>query len=846
VLVGDGGVGKSRLGRELLRMGAERGFATARTVGTRAAATVPLGALAPLLPPPSGSSNLLAEAVSGLTDLAAGATLMLLVDDAHLLDEYSATLLVQLALSLPSFVVVTVRAGEPFSESLVTLWKEGLAQRIEVLPLDDVSVAEIASQALGGPLETGLAALISARAAGNPLAARELAMAGLESGAITRHDSGWRLTGQLAVSERLIELVTARLGAMNPSERGALEAVAFGEPLGVALAGALAGHAEIGRLEQRGILVAREDGRRRDLWLSHPIHSEVVRATTSPLLAAGQQARIADVLEGTGMRRRGDLRRVAALRLESGVPVDPDLLLSAATETRAVFDMAGTARFALGAWEQRRDFAAGLLAGTSLSFLNRFEEADAMLAAAAGLATTGSERATAVARRSFVLATGMRLGEEALALVDNAIAGAADAGSHALLKAQRAVLLARARLPTGEVLEAAEPLLADASPVVRVLAAYAVVIALVNRGGYDRAIALATSTLPEHRVLWQEGLIHIPPELLENYIQAADMAVGRVAISRELLAEQSEALLTPGRRSAARWEALVEARAALIRGKPLDMARILGPFTGGGRPDRHVAALMAISEALLGNADGSAAWIAVIDQSTPSGPRPYDALLDEARAWSLIVAGRPEEARRVLRDGIEQTMVTEEWGMTIPLLHDLARFGDPGSASAILTRIGDDVDGEFPRARRTHVAGLALRDAAILEEAAGMFETIGADLIGAEAALDSGRAWARAGDPRRATRMHQRSRQLLDRCQGASSPALLGLNTLVPLTDREREVALLAITGIGNKEIAERLFVSVRTVDNHLQHVYEKLGVKSRAELGNELGSARSGARSGH
>jgi DNA-binding CsgD family transcriptional regulator len=191
-------------------------------------------------------------------------------------------------------------------------------------------------------------------------------------------------------------------------------------------------------------------------------------------------------------------------------------------------------------------------------------------------------------------------------------------------------------------------------------------------------------------------------------------------------------------------------------------------------------------------------------------------------------------------------MVAEEWGMTIPLLHDLARFGDPGSASAILTRIGDDVDGEFPRARRTHVAGLALRDAAILEEAAGMFETIGADLIGAEAAVDSGRAWARAGDPRRATRMHQRSRQLLDRCQGASSPALLGLNTLVPLTDREREVALLAITGIGNKEIAERLFVSVRTVDNHLQHVYEKLGVKSRAELGNELGSARSGARSGH
>jgi hypothetical protein len=53
-----------------------------------------------------------------------------------------------------------------------------------------------------------------------------------------------------------------------------------------------------------------------------------------------------------------------------------------------------------------------------------------------------------------------------------------------------------------------------------------------------------------------------------------------------------------------------------------------------------------------------------------------------------------------------------------------------------------------------------------LEEAARMFEAIGADLIGGEAAVDSGRAWARAGDARRATRMHQRSRQLLDRWPG--------------------------------------------------------------------------------
>ena len=51
------------------------------------------------------------------------------------------------------------------------------------------------------------------------------------------------------------------------------------------------------------------------------------------------------------------------------------------------------------------------------------------------------------------------------------------------------------------------------------------------------------------------------------------------------------------------------------------------------------------------------------------------------------------------------------------------------------------------------------------------------------------------------------------------------------LTKREREVAVLAAGGITSKDIADRLFVSVRTVDNHLGRVYEKLGISSRAEL---------------
>ena len=55
---------------------------------------------------------------------------------------------------------------------------------------------------------------------------------------------------------------------------------------------------------------------------------------------------------------------------------------------------------------------------------------------------------------------------------------------------------------------------------------------------------------------------------------------------------------------------------------------------------------------------------------------------------------------------------------------------------------------------------------------------------------------------------------------------------VVPLTPRERDIAAYAAQGQSSKEIAERLYLSVRTVNNHLQNVYSKLGVSGRPPAG--------------
>jgi DNA-binding CsgD family transcriptional regulator len=87
------------------------------------------------------------------------------------------------------------------------------------------------------------------------------------------------------------------------------------------------------------------------------------------------------------------------------------------------------------------------------------------------------------------------------------------------------------------------------------------------------------------------------------------------------------------------------------------------------------------------------------------------------------------------------------------------------------------------------------------------------------------------GRPRQAVQCERRSAALVDQCEGARTPALMGSTAVDPLSRREREIALLAVGGSSSREIAEQLSLSIRTVDNHLQRIYLKLGIPGRSHL---------------
>jgi ATP/maltotriose-dependent transcriptional regulator MalT len=74
------------------------------------------------------------------------------------------------------------------------------------------------------------------------------------------------------------------------------------------------------------------------------------------------------------------------------------------------------------------------------------------------------------------------------------------------------------------------------------------------------------------------------------------------------------------------------------------------------------------------------------------------------------------------------------------------------------------------------------------------------------------------------------------------TPAVAAAARPLPISDREREIAMLVVAGWSNREVADRLFVSVRTVEGHLYRIFAKLGIDDRDQLVHLLRLEGSGA----
>ena len=320
---------------------------------------------------------------------------------------------------------------------------------------------------------------------------------------------------------------------------------------------------------------------------------------------------------------------------------------------------------------------------------------------------------------------------------------------------------------------------------------------------------------------------------------------GRLEEATALAATVYEATPVTAPPDALMWLAHARGRCALMRGQPATArrwfaeARVRSEENHHAGPRRIILSALATAAAVLADADGAAAAVEELEQIPPLAfQRPEQ---EFGPAWARVVEGDLSGARRVLRAAADLAASTGYRTSEAALLHDVARLGEPASVVDRLAELATDCEGELVGTYAAHAVAVARHQADALADTADRFVELGAVLLAAEAAAEAAQAYQRAGDRRAAAALGVRSAGLAATCEGARTPALTVPVTVVPLTGRERDIATLAARGEPSKAIAERLFLSVRTVDNHLQNVYSKLGIGSRRELAAALADLDAG-----
>lgn len=807
VLAGAAGVGKTRLAREAAR--ATR--LPARWVSATAAArSVPLGAFAPVV----GRSTTPDAAMRALQQ----AGRLLVVDDAHLLDEVSAAFLHQVVLAGAATVVVTLCSGEPAPDAVRALWKDEVLPRLEVLPLSEPQTATLVESVLGGPADGECRHRLWSLSRGNVLQLRQLVDGTRGSRLRPVHDV-WRWEGDAGIGPGLAEIVDARIGRLCADERLVLEILALGEPLGVALLETLADPAAIDRVEQRGLVTVEIDGRRVGCRLAHPLYGEVLRGRISVRRARRLRGALADAIKGTGAARAGDTLRRAVLVLDSDLTPDPSLFATAAREAIALHDLPLAARLARAAWEWGPQPDSGLALAQLLSWQGRAAEADAVLDGVDRLAEATADRAQATALRVANRHFTMRRPDEAGRLLQSSPASPELDGLRATLTAHLG------RIPEAIATATAVLTRDDAGAYARTWAAYGLCHALGRAGRLAEATTAASTARRGGSV---------------NALQIAQAEITGLCLAGRLAraGERAERLGVLARRStgpARPMTCVLAAQVDLGRGRLVDGVRRLREARAGvdghepGAFTLYAGLLLPHALGMLGDAAAARAAQRDAEDAHYPGVVMIEPDLVLGRAWVAAAEGVPREAAAHARRSAGLAAAGGQHAVEVLALHTAVCLGDP-TARDRLAVLAELVEGPQPRVAADHATALAARDPGALRAVSEATQEMGALLIAADAAAQASVLHDRAGHRRPAAADASRAHDLARRCGGADTPALRAL-TASSLTAREREVVALAASGLSNQDVAARLVVSVRTVEGHLYRAFAKLGVTDRGEL---------------
>ena len=608
-----------------------------------------------------------------------------------------------------------------------------------------------------------------------------------------------------------------------------IDVLAVGEPIELAALTRITDAAAVEEAETRGLITLEPAGSGIEVRVAHPLYGQIRSRRAPHSRLRRLRGLVATELAASSDRDDiGVVVRRATLSLDSDLTPDADLLVRGAHGAVWLADLPLADRLAEAAIRAGAGPELNFVRAHALSWLGRGDEAEAVLADIRTSELTDHDHA----RFAFLRASNMlwALGDPARAkeLIDEASrVTSPHARTH--IDAFHTVYWFAMDQPDAAV-QASKNLALEDIPVVGAEIAWVLAQIYADAGRATEAVAaadagyaVATRSLDAPHMRFNIADAEVSALLLSGQVaEALDVA--------ERTRQQAANL--PG--AAEVLGAAVAGRAALGAGDLQGACLLLEQAADGLSASHpigwgyryrvpHVTAL-----AMRGLTREAAAALDALD-SVPRRHRSLDSEQSLARAWLAACQGGVSEAINGLLSAAERAAAKGQYAAEVLCLQTATQFGDRTCAPR-LHDLESIVEG--PR------AGLAARFAAALRDGDGAelsavseeFERMG-DLVAAvDSAAHAAAAYRRLDKRGSALSCSTRAHALADH-RGIGTPALRLATETSPLTDREAEVVMLIGEGLSNRAVAERLTLSVRTVESHIYRAMSKTGITSRDEL---------------
>ena len=820
---GHGGVGKSRFLAEVAGRAAERGIALRHVVGTRIGRTVRLGALAHLLPAPwHGASPRPGPAGIAAAILEANPESIFTIDDAHLLDPASATVIEAIVDSGQARIV----AASDHAAALPPTDRRSAL--IELEPLSHHETRQLLHAVLGPSLDDATEATIWRMTRGNALYLKHLVDSSVAEGLLHRGpDQVWRWKDPTVTTSRsLSDLWAMELNASDPHPGPLMRLLAATGPLPADCVARLVGEEVVCHVRRRGWVHETVDG----LAIVHGLHCDIAGSSNTPRDAQRLRGQAAKALLQAASG--ADPIRLATLWSESDLDPDPEILLAGSAAADRQLDTTTAERLARAAVAAGGGHRARLRHARALKLLGSGAEVDTALDAVGTDVSASDGRSDATILRASNLLWQLR----------------DPAGAHRLIAAEAAAATPdrRRRLAVFTALQAAL-----AGTPTRALT----ILSDTDRSGLTRLGTLSTyhiETLAaadlgdigrlRRQFSLARATIDITGREVFHLIAMSDtVCLGLAAAG--LLAESTEVAEHCGRLTAAvpgdarSVSVAIGAVAQLHAGAigdaiaNLDPAHLdFGPWGHSSGMAYRYRIFFTRAVAIAGDTGRAESELERTVASYHPAWGQLDSDLALTRAWVAAARGRITEAGRAAREGAELARERDQYAREVLCRQTSLHFWD--------TDVGDRLDEldqltDGPRAGLVdrYARALSGRDASALLAVSHGFEQIGDRLAAIVTSTQCAFLHRLDGNHGSAMSCRERAAALAAPAGIDAGPPIFGVWLDLPLTIRESEVVMLSAGGATDREIAAALGISVRTVRGHIDRACTRTRVHDRDEL---------------